>query len=98
VGGGRHYLRVRNKICKAASIKEGNRVRVQVTVRDRTAEIAIPRDLKSVLQTKGLLENFKALPIGKKSFILRLIDKAAKPETRSKRIQDAVDAARKKKR
>jgi hypothetical protein len=96
VGGGRHYLRVKNKICKAAKIKVGDRVRVRITVRDRSAEISIPKDLMSALRAGGVTDHFKALPIGKKSYLLRWIDQAAKPETRDKRIQAAVEAARRK--
>ena len=94
VGEGRHYLRVRNKICKSVNMKAGDRVRVQVTVRDRNSEITIPKDLTTALKAQGVVANFKALPIGKKGFLLRLIKEAAKPETRHKRILDAVKAAR----
>lgn len=93
VGGGRHYLRIKASVRKETKIKEGDRVRVEITVRDRKAEISIPKDLASALKAEGVLEFFKALPDGKKSFMLRLIDEAAKPETREKRIQDAVQAA-----
>ena len=93
VGGGRHYLRVRNKVCKAAGIHEGDRVRVQIVVRDRRDEIKIPTDLKNALRSAGLQGAFDALPIGKKSYLLRLIDEAVKPETRANRIRDAVDEA-----
>ena len=96
VGRGRHYLRVRNKICKAAGIKAGNRVQVQIAVRDRSAEVSIPKDLMSALRAEGVAENFKSLPIGKRSYLLRLIDEAAKPETRGKRIQAAVEEAHRK--
>jgi len=94
VGGGRHYLRVRNKVCTAAGIKEGDRVRVQIVVRDRLQEIDVPDDLRSALRREGLLDCFNALPVGKKSYVLRLIDEAVKPETREKRIREAVDEAR----
>jgi hypothetical protein len=93
VGNGRHKLRVRNKICKGVNIKEGDRVRVEATVRDRSAEVSIPADLMRVLRAKGLVENFKALPIGKKSYLLRLIAEARKPETRVTRIQTAANEA-----
>jgi hypothetical protein len=97
IGGGRHYLRVKNKICKSVNIDAGENVRVQITVRDRKAEILIPKDLMSALKKAGLVDGFKDLPIGKKSFILRKIDEVAKPETRAKRIQDAVEEARRRK-
>src|ERR1700722_4002567 len=54
IGGGRHYLRVRNKICKSVDIKEGNRVQVQITVRDRSDEVVIPKDLMSALREEGV--------------------------------------------
>lgn len=96
VGGGHHYLRVRNKVCKAAGIKDGERVRVQIVVRDRLAEIDIPADLKQALRDEGALDDFKALPIGKKSYLLRLIEQAARPETREKRVREAVEEAERK--
>ncbi len=97
VGGGRHYLRVKHQVCKAAQIKAGDRVRVQVTVRDQSTEISIPKDLMTALRAEGALASFKALPLGKKSYILRLIDEAARPKTRDKRIRDAVVVAKQKK-
>ena len=98
VGKGRHKLRVRNKICKGVNIEEGDRVHVQATVRDRSAEVSIPNDLMRILRARGLVEGFKALPIGKKSYLLRLIAEASKPETRATRIQTAADEARPRKR
>lgn len=94
VGGGRHYLRVRNQVCKAAGIREGDRVRVQIAVRDRSAEIEIPADLTSALRSEELVGAFAALPMGKKSYVLRLIEEAVRPETREKRVREAVDEAR----
>lgn len=96
VGGGRHYIRVKASVRKEAKIKEGDRVRVEIAVRDRSVEVSIPKDLASALRAEGVLEYFKALPDGKKSFMLRCIDEAAKPETREKRIQAAVEAAHEK--
>jgi hypothetical protein len=94
VGGGRHYLRVKNKICSAVQIKEGDPVLVQITVRDRFAEVTVPEDLRQALQAAGLVEAFQALPIGQRSFLLRRLAEAAKPETRHKRIETVLDAAR----
>lgn len=93
VGGGRHYLRIKNKICKAVKIKEGDRVQIKITVRDRLTEVSIPKDLMSALRADGVVDAFKALPAGKKSYLLRLINQAAKPETRKKRVQAAVEEA-----
>jgi hypothetical protein len=94
VGGGRHYLRVKAKIRNQVKIKEGDRVRVQLTVRDPSTELVMPKDLMTALRVAERLAQFKALPIGKKSYFLRWIDQAAKPQTRVKRIQAVVDASK----
>ena len=94
VGGGRHSMRVKAEVREAAMIKEGDRARVQITVIDRAAEVSLPKDLAKALRADGKLESFKALPKGKQRYTLRRIDEAAKPETREKRIQDAVELAR----
>ncbi len=93
IGAGRHNLRVRNKICKSVNITAGDTVRVQIQVRDRYAEISIPKDLASALRARELTAAFQSLPIGRKAYLLRLVKEAVKPTTRSKRIQDAVKAA-----
>ncbi len=93
LGGGRHGLRVKAEIRLAAKAKEGSRVRVRFTLRDRAAEISVPKDVMSALRSERATEGFKAMPVGEKSFMLGKIEQAAKPETREKRIQDFVEAA-----
>ena len=65
---------------------------MRFTVLDR-ADVTIPTDLMKALRAEGVTDDFKSLPPGKQNFIIRRIDDAAKPETRDKRIQDAVEAA-----
>lgn len=94
VGGGRHNLRVRNKICKSVGITAGDAVKVEFTIRDHKAESGdVPKDVMAALKAEGVADAFKAIPPGQKSFILRQIEKAAKPETRKKRIKEAIDEA-----
>lgn len=93
--------RSRNKLfCGFSSneikIKNGDRVRGQITVLDRAAEISISSDLASALRAEGVMEHFKSLPRGKQSYIIRCIDEAAKSQTREKRIQEAVEVAHRK--
>src|SRR5437868_1187859 len=45
VGGGRHAIRIKAKVRKETKIKEGDRVRVKITVIDRDSEITLPTDL-----------------------------------------------------
>jgi uncharacterized protein YdeI (YjbR/CyaY-like superfamily) len=55
--------------------------------------VEIPADLMSVLRAEGVAEAFRSIPPGKQNFIIRRIDDAVKPETREKRVQEAVVAA-----
>jgi hypothetical protein len=92
IGSGKHCIRIKAKVRQETKTKTGDSVRVRFTVLDR-AEVNIPNDLMSALRAEGVTEDFASLPPGKKSFTIRRIDEAAKPETRAKRIQDAVEAA-----
>jgi len=89
VGGGRHYIRIKAKVRKETHTKTGDPVHVHITVLDRAA-IAYPADLLAALRAAGSTKEFKALPPGQQNFIVRRIEEAVKPETRQKRIQDAV--------
>jgi hypothetical protein len=91
-GSGRHYIRIRAKVRKETKIQYGDRVRVRITVLDR-ADVTIPKDLMHALRAAGVMKDFDSLPPGKKNYVVRRIDDAARPETRNKRIQDAVEAA-----
>jgi hypothetical protein len=90
VGGGKHYIRVRKTVRKAAGLIAGNRVVVQITVLDR-ADIVIPDDFSEALRSKNALALFHALTPSKKNYMIRRIDEAAKPETRSRRVREAVE-------
>ncbi len=92
IGGGQHYIRIKAKVRKETKTKTGDRVRIRFTVLDR-ADVTYPPDLLKALQAEKVTKDFKALPPGKQNFILRRIDDAAKPETRKKRIQEAVAEA-----
>ena len=92
VGGGQHYIRIKAKVRQETNTKTGDRIRVRLTVLDR-ANVEIPEDLMRSLAAEGVTAAFKSLPPGKQSFIIRQIDDAVKPETREKRIQEAVVAA-----
>jgi hypothetical protein len=90
VGGGKHFIRVRKQVRKEANLNEGDRVTVEITVLDR-ADIEIPSDLSAALRRKKALARFNALTPGKKNYMIRRIDDAAKPETRAKRVLEVVD-------
>lgn len=90
VGGGRHKIRIKASVRKETGIEEGDKVRVQIIVIDRE-KVEIPKDLEKALKEEGVLDIFKSITPGKRNYIIRVIDQAAKPETRAKRIQEAVN-------
>jgi hypothetical protein len=92
VGGGQHCIRIKAKVRRETNTKTGDLVRIRFTVLDR-ADVDLPDDLVNALQAEGVEEAFKSLPPGKQNFIVRRIDDAARPETRERRIQEAVVAA-----
>jgi hypothetical protein len=91
-GGGKHYMRVRAKVRRAANLNEGDRVTVRVTVLDR-ADIEIPDDLAAALRAEDAASDFDAMTPGRKNYLVRRIDDAAKAETRARRIREAVEEA-----
>ena len=92
VGGGKHYIRVRAKVRKQAKIKEGDKVKVTITVQDR-ADVDLPDDLVKALKEENATAEFKALTPGKKNYEVRKINDATRPETRKKRIAEAIQLA-----
>lgn len=96
VGGGQHYIRVKAKVRKETGAKTGDRVKLRFTVLDR-ADVTYPKDLLAALRAEAATQDFKSLPPGRQNFILRRIDEAAKPETRLKRIKEAVAEAQRRK-
>ena len=92
VGGGQHYIRIKAKVRKETNITIGDRVEVQFTILDRE-KTEIPEDLMNTLRAEDAEDKFKSLSPGKRSFIVRRINEAAKPQTRVKRIQEALATA-----
>ena len=95
IGGGRHWLRVNAKARLAARIRGGELVRVRITVLDHATGVPVPRDLVRALQARGVVGSFTSMSLGAQNHTIKLIDEAARPETRARRIQAAVrDALR----
>jgi hypothetical protein len=93
VGGGQHYIRIKAKVRKEIGTKVGDRIKVEITVLDREL-VDVPEDLMKALRAEKSDEAFKSLSPGKQNFIVRRINDAAKPQTREKRIQEALEIAR----
>ena len=91
-GGGKHCIRIKAKVRKEAKTETGDVIRLHIRVLDR-ADVTIPKDLTTALRKGGATAGFASLPPGRKNFLVRRIDEAAKAETRAKRIEEAVKAA-----
>jgi uncharacterized protein YdeI (YjbR/CyaY-like superfamily) len=83
---------VKAKVRKETRTATGDRVRVRITVLDRS-QVSYPEDLLDALRAERVLEDFKSISPGKQNYFIRRIDDAARPQTREKRIREAVEAA-----
>ncbi|QJR37612.1 YdeI/OmpD-associated family protein [Gemmatimonas groenlandica] len=92
VGNGQHYIRIKAKVRQETKTTTGDRILVRLTVLNR-AHVEIPDDLMLALATDGITAAFTLLPPGKQQYIIRRINEAVKPQSRKKRIQEAVEAA-----
>lgn len=92
VGGGQHFIRIKAKVRQETGTKVGDRIHLRVTVLDR-AEVSIPEDLMRALKAEGAVRAFESLTPGRRSYLIRRIDDVVKPQTRARRIAEAVEAA-----
>ena len=85
VGGGQHYVRVKASVRKEAQVMTGDRVEFQFTVLD-SENVEIPDDLNRALETQAAEGMFSALSAGKRNFIVRRINEAAKRRKREQSV------------
>ncbi len=90
-GGGRHRLRINTRMREVAGAEAGDLVRVSITVLAKVPRVAMPADVRMALQAEGALEHFLTFPSGKQAHIIDWIERAARPETREKRIRYTVE-------
>jgi hypothetical protein len=91
-GDGRHRLFLNAEVRKAAGVKLGDRVPVEVLADPslRAREVPVPPDLREALVDEGVLEAWESMPPGKREHILRWIEQAVHEPTREKRVARAV--------
>lgn len=93
---GRGVLRIKARVRQETNTKAGDRILLRLTVLDR-ADVDLPDDLVNALRADDLEEAFASLPPGKRNFIVRRINDAARPDTRERRVQEGVQAAQQRK-
>jgi hypothetical protein len=95
VYGGHHYLVIRREMREAAGLaKHGDLVRVEIELDDEVRTVEPPPDLRRALSGNPLANTgWKALSYTHQKEWVLAIEGAKKPETRTRRVQQALEAA-----
>jgi hypothetical protein len=92
VYGGKYFLPVRREVREAAKVEAGQRVQVVLEPDDAPRTVEVPADLAAALKrVKGAWENWKALSFSNQKEHAQAILGAKKAETRSRRVERAVE-------
>jgi hypothetical protein len=85
----------RREIRDGAGIAPGDAVEIQLERDDAPRDVVVPDDLAEALAAEtGLREAFDRMSFTHRREYAKAIDDAKRPETRARRVQLAVDAAR----
>jgi len=87
MGGGRHRLQLNARTRGELQVELGDRVRVVLVVPEESPRFPMPADLRQALNEVGWRDTFESFPVGKQNHIILWIEEAARPRTRSRRIQ-----------
>ncbi len=89
--GGSYWIPLRKSNREAAGVEAGQKVRVVLDLDDQPREVEAPRDLLAALgERPGALDAWKALSFTHQREHVEAIEDARKPETRERRIANAV--------
>ncbi|UJP11587.1 YdeI/OmpD-associated family protein [Microbacterium sp. KUDC0406] len=92
---GRHLIGLSNANRKAADVAIGEVVEVEVVLDTEPRVVAEPGDLAAALDADpDARAAFDALPPGRKRELVRSVESAKRPETRRRRVEQAVAALR----
>jgi hypothetical protein len=92
-GGGRHMLRLNERVRRLAHARPGDRLRLALQVDEHPAVDPMPDDLNRALRDEDALAAFRDLPPGKQNHIIEWIERAAREATREMRVAMAVEVA-----
>ena len=96
MGDGRHCVGFRKEIrAHAGGVEVGDSVAIQIGRDDAPRTVAVPPDLAAALAVEpGLRTAFDAMSFTHRREWAEAVEGAKRPETRARRISQAVDAAR----
>ncbi len=91
-GDGTHQIAVNKALQAGAKAVPGDRVRVVLEVDTRPRTVKVPEDLRAAVSASAKArENFDGLSYSHRKGYVDWIEEAKKPETRQRRIREAVE-------
>ena len=95
MGDGRHCVGFRKEIRTQAAVEIGDLVAIEIGRDDAPRTVAVPADLAAALAAEpGVRAAFDAMSYTHRREWVEAVDGAERPETRARRVAQAVDAAR----
>jgi Domain of unknown function (DUF1905)/Bacteriocin-protection, YdeI or OmpD-Associated len=91
VYGGEYYLPVNRANREAAGVSAGDTVAVTLTFDDEPRVAELPHDLQAALEAANAVEPWRRLSYSHQREYVGWIEEAVRPETRARRVVQAVD-------
>lgn len=91
---GENLVGLAKAVRQAAGVEAGDTVEVHLVLDDGDRRVAVPDDLAEALAEAGATEAFEALAPSHRKEYVRWVTEAKKPETRARRVADAVPMIR----
>ncbi|HZC26994.1 MAG TPA: YdeI/OmpD-associated family protein [Actinopolymorphaceae bacterium] len=91
VYGGEYLLPLNRANREAAGVDAGDTVTVTLAFDDEPRVVELPGDLATALESVGALEHWRRLSFTHQREYVEWIEGAARPETRARRVAQAVD-------
>jgi hypothetical protein len=90
-GDGTHHMMVNKALQQSAGVKAGSTVDVTMEINTETPRVQLPDDFRAALRSSSkAFKTFEALSPSKKKYLVQRIGEAKKPETRRRRIEEAI--------
>ena len=87
---GKHFMVVNRQMREALGKRAGDTVTVVMEQDTKARTVALPKDFRQALQSRGLLDGFQKLSYTHKKEYAQRISEAKKPETRARRLETAL--------
>ena len=94
VMGGKYMVGVAAENRKNAKVKGGDVIQVALELDSEPREVDVPSDLAVALKKANAFDAFSTLAYSRRKEHVRTIEEAKAPETRLRRVEKAVQAAR----